>query len=208
MEINREGMVENVLGEMQARKLFGYAALLQNDYAERLVELAEAGSALMEDLKREMFEILEEYEDKMSEYYGAGKASGKSGRMELESIPCKRKVKVEVYRQQRTDGSIIAAQSLVREILDDLTDDLEPWVGDLLKRLLQMDDGIGTVSVTALKSAKKCEVPHPKWPLARQAIEASIRTVRSRRNILFYRADEPRDYARVPMNFSELGGGQ
>lgn len=207
MEINREGVVENVLGEMQPRKLFGNSALLQHDVARRMIEEAEAYSALSMEFKQKMFDILEEYEEAMCELYGAGKG-GKSGRMEIEDIPCKTKVKVEVYRTQKSDGSIVAAQSLVREILDELKDDMPPWADSLLRKILQMDDGGGSFSTANLKLAKGAEIPHPKWPLARQAIESSIRTVRSRRNILFYRADEPRDYTRIAMNFSEIGCGQ
>ena len=207
MEINREGIVETVTGDTQPRKLFGSAALLQHDTARRMIEEAEAYSALTVEFKQKMFDILEEYEDAMRELYGAQKG-GKSGRAQIEDIPCKMKVKVEVYRTQKSDGSIIAAQSLVREILDDMKEDMPPWADSLLRSILQMDDGVGSFSTASLKLAKKAQIPHPKWPLAVRAIESSIRTVRSRRNILFYRADEPHEYMRVAMNFSEIGGGQ
>jgi small nuclear ribonucleoprotein (snRNP)-like protein len=203
---DRNALITDSTGRVRPRHSFRASTLLEHDMAEKIFDDIMALAELVAERKKQYFQWLEAYEADMNALYGATRSvGGRRGGKTLENIARTKKVTVSVRDYKRVDGSIIAAQNLVNEVLTDMLENLEPWVRNLLNDLFVRDEKTGALSTDRLQTARQVEIPHPKWDAARNAIADSIRVVESRPAINAYPASEPGKYEHcLETNFSRL----
>lgn len=200
----REGTVPNVSGGQTARSCVQVRCLIQHDITVRLVEGARALRDLMAEQKQRFLAEAELYVRSMLAQYNAD-PTGKRGGFVIVSYDDLLKVELSVADYRAVDGAVVAAQALVSEVLTDLTEQLEPWVRELLDNAFNRDEKTGRINVDRLQSLRKVDIPHPKWPQTCEAIADSIRIAGSRSYLRFYeRQRRDQQFTAISLQFSSL----
>lgn len=177
--------------------------VLANDVAGDLVRRAFSLSDFIATEKKAMLDEVDAYLALIFERYKA-KLGGKRGGLEIATYDGTQKVCVSVADYQRVTAALPAAQSLINEILDDLTDgvdgDLRAMVGNAFKR-----DAGGRINVERVLELRRLKLSHPKWPHAVEAINDAVETAGSKSYIRFYqRPNSEAQWEQINLNFSSL----
>lgn len=200
----REGTVRNQRGGESLRQHVQVRCLLQHDITVKMVDGARALRDLIAEQKRQFMADADLYVRSMLALYNAN-PTGKRGGFNIASFDDLMKVEFSVTDYRAVDGAVVAAQALVSEVLNDLTDQLEPWVRDLLNNAFNRDEKTGKINVDHLQNLRKVDIPHPKWPDACEAISDSIRIAGSRSYLRFYeRENRDKEWRAVVLQFSAL----
>ncbi|GFE94842.1 DUF3164 family protein [Acetobacter persici] len=205
---SREGSIMTAGGTELPREVVQGPMLLGHDFTNRLVDAAQALHDLMLGQKEEMWGIIDLYQRSLLAIYNAGRfgrAGGERGTMTITTMDQLRKVTVTTAKYESVTGSVMAAQALVNQVLEDITVDVNPNLRALVNNAFVRDEKTGNISVEKLKGLKGFELDHPLWPDAQRAIEDSIQTIGSRLQIRFYeREKSDLDWKQIPLQFSSL----
>lgn len=170
------------------------------DLVDRMRALAEHNARE----KQAIFDDLEAYQQLVFERYGA-RLGGRRGGLTVSSYGDRRKIEMKTADYSRVTAALPAAQSLMNEILNDLTGDANADLRALIMAAFERDEKSGRVNVQRLNSLKRLELNHPKWPDARRAIEDAIEPAGSKTGIrAYYRDNNDQDYHQIVVDFSRL----
>lgn len=204
MSANTTDMVMTTTGPWP-RERMAPTALLANDLAIELVGDARALQELISEQKRRMFERAREFEAKLLEHYQARKRKGSRGAFTAESCDARFKVELSVSDFRRVNADIMAAQSLMAEVLDDLTENVSPDIRLLLSAAFEPDERTGRVNVDRLQQVRRVRLSHPRWQEVLDAVANSIEISRSKPYLRFYwRENTEKEYQQVVLQFSAL----
>ncbi|OUJ17081.1 hypothetical protein HK28_07890 [Acetobacter sp. DsW_063] len=179
--------------------------LLANDTAEEMVADALALQELIIEQKRGMKQKADRYAETVLALYRAKASSRSRGGFTVENMAGTMKVELTVADYQRVNGSILAAQALMNEVLDDLTEGLEPDIRLLLANAFIRDERTGQINVDRLAQVRKLRLSHPRWDDVRAAIADSIEKAGSREYLRFYRREKNTDgWEPITLQFSSL----
>lgn len=205
---SREGMIMTAGGTEYPREVVQGPMLLAHDFTNKLVDAAQALHDLMLGQKGEMWEFIDLYQRSLLEIYNAGRfgrTGGERGTMTITTMDQLRKVTVTTAKYESVTGSVMAAQALVNQVLEDITVGVDPGLRALLNNAFVRDEKTGNISVEKLKGLKGIKLDHPLWPDAQMAIEDSIQTIGSRLQIRFYeRQKSDLEWKQIPLQFSSL----
>ncbi|OUJ01545.1 DUF3164 family protein [Acetobacter cibinongensis] len=205
---SRAGTVMTPGGTEYPREVVQGPILLANDFTNKLVDAAQALHDLMLGQKEEMWSMIDLYQRSLMAIYNAqrfGRASGDRGTMTITTMDQLRKVTVTTAKYESVTGSVMAAQALVNQVLEDITVGVDPGLRALLNNAFVRDEKTGNISVEKLKGLKGIKLDHPLWPDAQMAIEDSIQTIGSRLQIRFYeRQKSDLEWKQIPLQFSAL----
>lgn len=204
LEINREGTVMTCGGPWP-RDRFAPTVLLENDIAIDLVADAKALSELIAEQKRLMFAKAEAFEIAVMAAYNANKKRKTPGRFTACSLDERFKVELSVSDFRRVNADIMAAQALMSEVLDDLTEGSNDDVRLLLTDAFVPDARTGRINTDRLQKVRRLRLSHPRWPDVCEAIANSIKVSSSRSYLRFYeRESDDHDWVPVVLQFSAL----
>ncbi|MDE7547231.1 DUF3164 family protein [Acetobacter fabarum] len=204
MSVNMEGMVMTCSGPWP-RERMAPTTLLSNDLAIELVNDAKALHELMVEQKRRMFEKARNYETALLEQYRVKKRKGSRGAFQAESLDSCFKVELSVADFRRVTSDIMAAQALMGEVLDDLTENVSPDIRLLLSAAFEPDERTGRVNVDRLQQVRKVRLTHPRWPDVMEAVANSIEVSSSKPYLRFYwRETRDQDWQAIRLQFSSL----
>lgn len=205
---SREGMIMTAGGTEYPREVVQGPMLLAHDFTDKLVDAAQALHDLMLGQKEEMWGMIDLYQRSLLAIYNAGRfgrAGGERGTMTITTMDQLRKVTVTTAKYESVTGSVLAAQALVNQVLDDMTSGINPGIRALLNNAFVRDEKTGNISVEKLKGLKGVDLDHPLWPDALRAIDESVQVIASRLQIRFYeRAKSDLEWKQIPLQFSSL----
>jgi len=169
------------------------------DLVGRAVRLAEHNAAE----KKGLFDDVDAYVALAFEQYRA-RVGGRRGGTVIATLGDTEKVEVSVADYQRVTSALPAAQSIINDILDDLTEgvggDLRALVGNAFRR-----DAAGRINVDRVLELRRLDLQHPRWPDAVRAINDAVETAGSRSYIRFYRRENSEArWEQINLNFSSL----
>ncbi|MBM9400352.1 DUF3164 family protein [Gluconacetobacter azotocaptans] len=199
-----EGTVITASGSEYPRARVQPHLLLAHDFTNQLVDAAGALRDLMAEQKAGMQATIDQYERSVLALYG-GRASGRRGGLSITTRDELRKVDVTVADYRCVTGAVVAAQALVNEVLDDLTEGISQDIRTLLTQAFVRDERTGRINVDRLLQLRRVNLDHPKWPDAQRAIADSIDTRGSKTHIRFYeRESRDKEWRQIPLQFSAL----
>lgn len=180
---------ETVLADQTARSIVArMKALAEHNAREK--------QAIMDDV--------DAYLTLVFERYGA-RLGGRRGGVTIAAFGDRQKVVTQTADYNRITAALPAAQALMNEILDDLTDGADADLRVLIMKAFERDGKTGRVNVQRLNGLKQLKLNHPKWPEARQAIEDAIEPAGSKLRLCAYARDNNDDrYEQVIVDFSRL----
>lgn len=179
--------------------------LLGNDLAIELVEDAKSLHDLMAEQKARMFQKAEQYVEAVLAEYNAKKRKNSRGTFTAESLDDRFKVELSIANLLRVNANVMAAHSLMTEVLNDLTEDVRPEIRMLLEAAYVPDEKTGRVSVERLKQVRNVSLPHPRWGEVLKAVADSIEVAGSRPYLRFYwREDRRDDWQPIVLQFSSI----
>lgn len=165
--------IRNYDGRMRDVDSFKPEKVLVHDWVEERVAEAERLQELMSARKRSDFEEFEAIRDLISEQYGA-RIGGVRGGTELVSIDELTKIQITTTDQKTVTPAIMAAEELVREVMDDLLDGSNEDLRQIVDRAFVRNRQTGKISTTQIRRLASLEINHPKWPKAQKALREAI----------------------------------
>lgn len=132
--------------------------------------------------------------------------SGRRGGAQFESIDGLCKVQITTTDKKEISNSIIAAEELVRQVLDELTDGVSPDLRRIVDQAFVRNYQTGKISAARIVQLVNTPIEHPKWPQAQRALRAAIKKEGARRYMRFYRRESVKDaWELIDLNYSSLG---
>ncbi|MXV35807.1 MULTISPECIES: DUF3164 family protein [unclassified Saccharibacter] len=197
-------MIRRMSGQESPVENFRPRDVLIHDWVYEGVEHARCLQEIMMDAKRRAFEEFDLMCDLLMEHYGA-RIGGTRGGAELESIDRLLKVQITTTDQKTVTPAIIAAEELVREVMDDLMDGASADLRQIVDRAFSRNRQTGQISTARIVSLVTMEIEHPKWPAAQRALREAIDNSGQRRYMRFYQRAEARDpWQLIDLNYSSL----
>lgn len=198
--------IRNYDGRMRDVDSFKPEKVLVHDWVEERVAEAERLQELMSARKRSDFEEFEAIRDLISEQYGA-RIGGVRGGTELVSIDELTKIQITTTDQKTVTPAIMAAEELVREVMDDLLDGSNEDLRQIVDRAFVRNRQTGKISTTQIRRLASLEINHPKWPKAQKALREAIESAGVRQYMRFYRRETLlAPWTQVDLNYSSLEG--
>jgi Protein of unknown function (DUF3164) len=205
---SREGMIMTAAGTEYPRANVQAQVLLAHDFTNRLVDTAKALQELMLGQKDEMWADIDLYQNSLLSIYHTRRVNGRDGArgtMTITTMDQLRKVTVTLANYEAVTGAVLAAQSLVNQVLDDLTEGIDPGIRALLNNAFVRDERTGHISVERLKGLKKINLDHRLWADALKAIDDSVETISSKLQLRFYERDKTDGvWSQIALQFSAL----
>lgn len=196
--------IRNYDGRLRDANTFKPEKVLVHDWVEERVAAAEQLRELMAISKRHDFEDFEAVRDLISEQYGA-RIGGVRGGTELVSIDELTKVQITTTDQKTVTPAIIAAEELVREVMDDLLDGSNEDLRQIVDRAFVRNRQTGKISTTQIRRLASLEINHQKWPAAQRALREAIENAGVRQYMRFYRrATLQSPWVQIDLNYSAL----
>lgn len=158
----------------------------------------------MADAKQRDFEEFDLICDLLMEHYGA-RLGGTRGGAELESLDRLFKVQITTTDQKTVTPSIIAAEELVREVMDDLMNGASSDLQQIVDRAFARNRQTGKISTARIVNLVTMDIEHPRWPAAQRALRDAIENGGQRRYMRFYARNDAREpWTLIDLNYSSL----
>lgn len=198
--------IRNYDGRLRDADTFKPEKVLIHDWVEERVAEAERLREMMAAQKRCDFEDFAAIRDLISEKYDA-RIGGVRGGTELVSIDELTKIQITTTDQKTVTPAIIAAEELVREVMDDLLDGSNEDLRQIVDRAFVRNRQTGKISTTQIRRLASLEINHSKWPKAQKALRDAIENAGVRQYMRFYRRDKLQSpWVQVDLNYSSLEG--
>lgn len=191
-------------GHQRAIESFKPQDVLVHDWVSECVEAASTMQQMMKDAKKKDFVEFDLIRDLIVEHYGA-RVGGTRGGAELETLDSLRKVQITIVDQKNVAPAIIAAEALVREVMDDLMDGASAGLRQIVDQAFVRNQLTGQMSTSRILRLVTLDINHPKWPAAQRALRDAIKNVAPRRYMRFYTRETPREaWQLIDLNYSSL----
>ena len=179
--------------------------VLIHDWVHERVAEAQKMQAHMLEAKLKDFEEFDLICDLIAEEFDTV-VSGRRGGALFESIDGLWKVQITTTDRKEIGNAIVAAEELVRQVLDELTDGVSPDLRRIVDQAFVRNPQTGKISAARIVQLVNTPIEHPKWPSAQRALRAAIKKDGSRRYMRFYhRESVEQNWQLVDLNYSSLG---
>lgn len=195
------GYREDAKGNLVSEKNIHPRELLADQLVRDLVCRAESAAAAQALLKRDLLDDITAFVQLVAADFGAA-VSGADGSVTLTTYDGR--LKIERARADRivVGPEIVAAEALVRSILDEITD---PVAKPIAGRAFSRHRKTGELSASKLIQLIGIEIDDPRWKQAQQAIREALQVTGSVTYFRAYtreRADLP--WRHIAMDFSTV----
>lgn len=195
------GYREDAKGNLVAERNIHPRELLADQLVRDLVHRAESAAAAQALLKRDLLDDVAAYIQLVAADFGAV-VSGADGSVILTSYDGRLKIERTRADRIQVGPEIVAAEALVRQILDEITD---PVARPIATRAFSRHRKTGELSASKLIQLAGIDIDDPRWRQAQQAIRAALQVVGSTTYFRAYqreRADLP--WRHLAMDFSAV----
>ncbi|GBQ08910.1 hypothetical protein AA15669_1958 [Saccharibacter floricola DSM 15669] len=197
-------MIRTLSGREKPVESFRPRDVLIHDWVCERVESARRLQAMMAEAKHHDFTDFDALCDLLMEQYGA-RLGGTRGGAELESLDRLFKVQITTTDQKTVTPAIMAAEELVREVMDDLMDGASADLRQIVDRAFVRNHKTGQISTARIVSLVALEIEHPRWPVAQRALRDAIESGGQRRYMRFYAHNDAREpWTLIDLNYSSL----
>lgn len=191
-------------GYVRDAKSFKPQQILIHDWVYERVAEADKLQDYMKLSKLRDFEEFELIRDLLLETYNA-RLGGTRGGAELESLDGLRKVQLTTTDHKSVTPAIVAAEELVREVMDDLLGDASSDLRQVVDRAFVRNRQTGKISTARIIGLMTLDIDHPKWPDAQRSLRDAIEKGGMRRYMRFYRRENTQSpWELIDLNYSSL----
>jgi len=154
--------------------------------------------------KQAIFEMVQAYQDLIFQDYGV-RVGGRVGGLTLSDYGDQVKIETSLYRYQQVTPALPAAQALINEIVEDLTEGAATDLRALVMEAFQKDETTGRINIQRLMGLKRLDLNHPKWPDAVRALNDSVAPAGSKMSVRCSERPEPgKRHEQIVVDFSRV----
>lgn len=195
------GYREDPKGNLVAERNIHPRDLLADQLVRDLVGRVESAAAFAADLKRDLLGDIASYVQLVAADFGAV-VTGADGSLSLTTYDGRLKIERARADRIQVGPEIIAAEALVREILDEITD---PIAKPIATRAFSRHRKTGELSAAKLIQLAGIEIDDPRWRQAQQAIREALQVTGSITYFRAYRRAEPdQPWQQIALDFSAV----
>ena len=166
-----------------------------------LVAKARSLSGVLAAAKEEMLETIETFCQISAEQYDA-KVGGEKGNVSLVSFDGQYKVTRAMQDNITFDERLGVAQSIISEVLRDLTDGSSSDLRALVESAFQVNKD-GQVSTARILGLRRVKISHPRWADAMRALSDSIQPLYSKAFVRVYKRDGNGGWQPIPLDIAK-----
>ena len=195
------GYREDPKGNLVAERNIHPRDLLADQLVRDLIGRVQDAAQFAADLKRDLLGDVSAYVQLVAADYGAV-VTGADGSLSLTTYDGR--LKIERARADRivVGPEIIAAEALVREILDEIVD---PVAKPIATRAFSRHRKTGELSAAKLIQLAGIEIDDDRWRSAQKAIKDALQVTGSVTYFRAYcRADPDKPWEQIPLDFSAI----
>lgn len=196
-----EGYLEDSEGRLVRMDRVRPEVVQADETVRDLVGRAIATSRQITEVKRAFLDDMAAHCALVAERYGAH-ITGKDGNVCLVSYDGKMKVERLTADRISIGEGILAAEKLIREIIDEIEDGVAKAIVD---RAFRRHRKTGQLSAARLVDLVSVEIDDPRWRSAVQAIREAMRT---EGNVTYFRAYQragaSQPWQHIPLDFSQI----
>ncbi|MFT8423659.1 MAG: DUF3164 family protein [Gluconacetobacter sp.] len=178
--------------------------VLQHELAVEIAADFQALAAHNLAVKAAIFEKMRAYQDLMFQEYGV-RVGGKFNGLSIHDFGDLIEIKADMRRYQQLTPSIVAAQALINDILDDLTDGASDDLRALVMQAFEKDEKTGKPNVQRILGLRRLNLNHPAWSDAVRALNDSVAPAGSKMAVVCrIRPEAGRAHEQVVVDFSRV----
>lgn len=166
-----------------------------------LVAKARSLSGVLAAAKEEMLETIETFCQISAEQYDA-RVGGEKGNVSLVSFDGQYKVTRATQDNITFDERLGVAQSIISEVLRDLTDGSSSDLRALVESAFQVNKD-GQVSTARILGLRRVKISHPRWADAMRALSDSIQPLYSKAFVRVYKRDGDGGWQPIPLDIAK-----
>lgn len=195
------GFREDARGNLVAERNIKPTDLLADQLVRDLVGRAQAAAAATADLKRDLLADVAAFASLVAADYGAV-ITGADGGVSLVTFDWRLKIERVTADRITVGPEILAAEQLVREILDEITD---PVAKPIAARAFSRHRKTGELSASKLIQLAGIEIDDPRWRSAQQAIKDALQITGTVTYFRAYRRERAdAQWEQIPLDFSAI----
>lgn len=196
-----DGYREDAKGNLVAERNIHPRDLLADQLVRDLIGRARLSAQLVADLKRDFLLDIASYVQLVAADFGAV-VTGADGSLSLTTYDGRCKIERARADRIQVGPEIIAAEALVREILDEITD---PVARPIATRAFSRHRKTGELSAAKLIALAGIEIDDPRWRQAQQAIREALQVTGTVTYFRAYaRAEPDKPWQQIALDFSAV----
>jgi hypothetical protein len=189
--VENHPLLEDAKGRLCPLHTIKPVDLARHDLITDRLDAAKILLGLLQEFKEQTFADISAFVDVSAAEYEV-KMGGVKGNLMLVNHNETRKIKIAIQDRITFDERLQVAKQLFDELINEHSDGLDDVIATLISQVFSVDKA-GKVDTRKVLELRRYNIKHPKWLLAMEAINDSIKVSGSKSYIQMYERDTPED---------------